>query len=65
VSVRTERTPIEPKLFGTSIGSRHAGFLLAFYKMASREFGYFAEMIAIIGGGISGLGVGWRLAQAA
>jgi len=33
--------------------------------MASREFGAFAAMIAIIGGGICGLGVGWRLAQVA
>ena len=64
MSVRTERTPIEPELVGTSVGSRHAGFLPAFYKMASREFGAFAAMIAIIGGGICGLGVGWRLAQA-
>jgi glycine oxidase len=32
--------------------------------MASGEFGAIAAMIAIIGGGICGLGVGWRLAQA-
>ena len=49
MSVRTERTPIEPELVGTSVGSRHAGFLPAFYKMASREFGAFAAMIADVG----------------
>jgi len=32
--------------------------------MASTEFGAITAMIAIIGGGICGLGIGWRLAQA-
>ena len=32
--------------------------------MASKNIGAITEMIAIIGGGICGLGIGWRLAQA-
>ncbi len=59
MSARTERTPIEPELVGTSVGSRHAGYPPAYYEMASKDFGAIEAMIRLI----FGLGIGWRLAQ--
>lgn len=52
-----EKTPIEPDLVNTSEGS------LAIIKLASKSVGSLPR-VAIIGAGVCGLGVGWRLAAA-
>ena len=59
MSARTERTPIEPELVGTSVGSRHAGYPPAYSKMAPKDIGAIEGMIRLI----FGLGIGWQLAQ--
>lgn len=53
----TEITPIEPELGHTSVGSR----LISDQRPRPAEPD---KSVAVIGGGVSGLGIGWRLAQA-
>ncbi len=58
MSARTERTPIEPELVGTSVGSRHAGYSPGVSQDGFQSIGAIEAMIKVV----CGLGI-WRLAQ--
>ena len=60
MSARTERTPIEPELVGTSVGSRHAGYSPGVSQDGFQRIGAIEAMIKVV----CGLGI-WRLAQVA
>src|SRR5215472_4370317 len=52
--------PTEPDLVDTSVGSRHASQPRGKARAVPRG----QRVIVIIGAGVSGLGIGWKLAEA-